>query len=135
MKLSTRSRYGLRIILEIAKNYGKRVTSVKEIATSQKISRKYVEQILIKLKKNNIIKSERGIKGGYTLTREPSQIKVGEIKEILENGIRIVDCKKCDIFKQCLTKDIWKEAESILKNYFYNIPLDKILNGKGLKQF
>ncbi|HOJ49978.1 MAG TPA: Rrf2 family transcriptional regulator [Spirochaetota bacterium] len=127
MKLSTRSRYGIRILLEIARNYGEKVTSVKEISLSQNLPRKYVEQIIIKLKKNGIINGERGIKGGYVLKDPPSEIRLDKIISILENDIKLVDCKGCSAFSKCNTRKVWEGAEKRLRDYFSGIRLSDIL--------
>lgn len=116
MKFSTKTRYGLRAVLEIAKN-GNKPLKRKEIAANQEVSDSYLENILIVLKSNRIIDTTRGVHGGYVLGRSPSQITVMEIVEALEGPLDLVECtfspSSCRKSDFCITRCIWKElAES-----------------------
>ena len=110
MKLSTRSRYGLRLMLALARNYGKGNTFLKDIAREEEISEKYLSLIIIPLKGVGLISSVRGSSGGYALAKEPSQITLKDIVDVLE-GDCLVDCLKdpkvCPRVSTCASHDIW----------------------------
>ena len=114
MKLSTRSRYGTRLMLEMARHYRQGPLQLGDIAKRQEVSVKYLEQIIIPLKKARYIKSVRGRKGGHILTRPPEEITVGEIVALLENGNGLVECAAdatvCERADACPTRLLWKEA-------------------------
>ena len=114
MKLSTRSRYGTRMILDLAQHHGQGAIQLGEIAKRQNISLKYLEQIIRPLKKANYVKSFRGAKGGHMLNKSPDEISVGEIVALLEGGDTLVQCDKdpetCDRKDSCLTRYLWMEA-------------------------
>ena len=114
MKLSTRSRYGTRMILDLAQHHGQGAIQLGEIAKRQNISLKYLEQIIRPLKKANYVKSFRGAKGGHMLNKPPAEISVGEIVALLEGGDTLVQCDKdpstCDRKDSCLTRYLWQEA-------------------------
>ena len=114
MKLSTRSRYGTRMVLNLAENYNEGPVQIGQIAKQLKVSVKYLEQLIIPLKKADLIKSVRGPKGGHKLAKPPEEITVGEIVRILEGGIDLSDCisnpKACKNNESCVTRSLWQEA-------------------------
>ena len=114
MKLSTRSRYGTRMLLEMARHYNRGPLQLGEIAKRQNISLKYLEQIIRPLKKADFISSVRGPKGGHMLNRPPENISVGEVVAILEGGTGLTPCSNapetCDRVDECLTRILWIEA-------------------------
>jgi Rrf2 family transcriptional regulator, iron-sulfur cluster assembly transcription factor len=114
MKLSTRSRYGTRLMLDMAQNYQEGPLHLTGIANRQGISVKYLEQIIIPLKKARYVKSVRGPKGGHALARPPEEITVGEIVALLEDGVNLVECSEspasCGRSENCVTRHIWREA-------------------------
>lgn len=114
MKLSTRSRYGTRMMLDLAQHYDDGPVQIGEIAKRQDISVKYLEQLIIPLKKANYITSVRGPKGGHVLAKPPEEITVGEVVKVLEGGIDLTDCIEnpdiCDRSETCLTRCIWESA-------------------------
>jgi Rrf2 family iron-sulfur cluster assembly transcriptional regulator len=114
MKLSTKTRYGTRLILDMAQHYGQGAIQLGEIANRQNISLKYLEQIIRPLKKANFIKSFRGAKGGHMLTKSPEEISVGEVVAVLEGGNTLVHCdndpENCERGGACLTRYLWMEA-------------------------
>ena len=118
MKLSTRSRYGTRLILDMARNHGKTPIQLGEIARRQNISLKYLEQIIRPLKRANYIKSFRGAKGGHLLNKSPDQITVGEVVALLEGGAFLTFCSKnakaCSRSDRCPTRLVWIEASQAL---------------------
>lgn len=125
MKLTTRCRYGTRAMAEIASNYGIRPTTKKEIARNQDIPDSYLENILVDLKKDDLIITIRGAKGGYELSKSPEKISVHDIVDSLGGGLEPVDCLKksddCNRADICSARNIWKELqeaqESVLKRY------------------
>jgi Rrf2 family protein len=114
MKLSTRSRYGTRLLLELAQHYEEGPVNLTNIARRQGISVKYLEQIIIPLKKALFVKSVRGPKGGHVLAKPPAEITVGEIVALLEDGASLTECSDnagvCERADSCLTRQVWKEA-------------------------
>jgi Rrf2 family iron-sulfur cluster assembly transcriptional regulator len=118
MKLSTKTRYGTRMILEMAQNYGQGSIQLGEIANRQNISLKYLEQIIRPLKQAGYIKSFRGAKGGHILSKAPEDITVGEIVAVLEGGDTLIHCDKdpedCERVESCLTRYLWMEAAAAM---------------------
>lgn len=113
MRLSTKGRYGLRAMLEIALNEQQEPIAIRTIAERQDISDRYLEQLLIQLKKAGLVKSIRGSQGGYILGRKSRDITVGEIIRALEGPIAPVECiselnpEECDRSGFCVTRGIW----------------------------
>jgi len=118
VKLSTRSRYGTRLMLDMAQHYQDGPVQLGDIAKRQDVSVKYLEQIIIPLKKAHYIKSLRGPKGGHILTKSPEEITVGEIVALLEEGSSLVECTDhagvCERADSCPTRLIWKEASEAM---------------------
>lgn len=118
MRLSTRSRYGTRLLLDLAQHYKKGPIQLGEIAKRQGLSVKYLEQIIIPLKKARYIKSVRGPKGGHTLTKPPEKITVAEIVALLEDTNSLIECTEdisvCERANICPTRLIWKEASEAM---------------------
>lgn len=131
MKLSTKSRYGLRAVIEIAKTYGSVPAKRKVVASSQGISDSYLENILIVLKNNRIIETTRGVNGGYILSRPPKEISVLEIIDALEGPIDIVDCVSsssiCSKTETCAARTIWKELADSWKSILGNLTLQDLI--------
>ena len=133
MKLSTKSRYGTRLMLDLAQHYQEGPIHLAQVATRQGISVKYLEQIIIPLKKADYIRSVRGPKGGHALALAPEEITVGEIVALLEEGTSLVEClhndKVCERTQTCLTRGLWKEAGRALFDKLYAITLADVMNG------
>jgi Rrf2 family protein len=114
VKLSTRSRYGTRLMVELAKRYKDGFVQLSEVSKNQSISLKYLEQIVIPLKRAQYIRSARGAGGGYVLAKPPEKIRLGEIVVLLERGWNLVECTSkpevCDRYEDCLTREVWKET-------------------------
>lgn len=114
MKLSTRSRYGTRMVLNLAEKYNEGPVRIGQIAKHLEVSVKYLEQLIIPLKKADLIKSVRGPKGGHKLAKPPEEVTVGDIVRILEGGIDLSDCisdpKICQNTESCVTRSLWQEA-------------------------
>jgi Rrf2 family cysteine metabolism transcriptional repressor len=116
MKLSTKTRYGARAMLDLALNYDGRVVSVREIAARQQISPKYLEQLLAWLRAAGLVRSVRGAKGGHTLTRPPDQINLWEIYNVFEGTEGLVECttspENCDRTNGCVIQEIWAQMHA-----------------------
>ena len=134
MKLSTRSRYGTRMMLDLAQHYDDGPVQIGEIAKRQDISVKYLEQLIIPLKKANYIKSVRGPKGGHVLSKPPEEITVGEVVNVLEGGINLSDCIEnpdiCDRSETCLTRCIWETATRAMSQELNSITLSDMAKGR-----
>ncbi len=132
MKLSTRGRYGTRLMLELAKQYGKGAISMSDISRNQKIPIKYLEQLIIPLKKANLITSVRGPKGGHMLAKAPNEINLWEILLRLESKFTFVDCLAdetcCDSIATCPIRPVWGKAFDSMKSIFKNTTLIDVLN-------
>jgi len=136
MKLTTRSLYGTRLLLDIAKYYGKGPIKLGEIARRQDISVKYLELIIRILKKGKYIESFRGSKGGHVLSKPPDQITVGEIIALLEGSSFLTPCsnspKFCSRSDKCLTRNLWIEASRVLFDFLNKITFADLLSGKRI---
>lgn len=124
---SEKVNYGLSAIFELAKSYNKGYIQIKQIATSQKIPKNYLEQLLIDLKRAGIVESMRGSQGGYRLKKLASDIKVLDLIEALENPIEVVDYSKNSVVLQ----DFWKSIEKKFKDLF-NVSLEKLIERENL---
>ncbi len=131
MKLSTRSRYGTRMMADLAKHYDEGPVQIGSIAKRQDVSVKYLEQLIIPLKKSGFIKSVRGPRGGHMLSRPPDEITVGEIVRVLEGGIDLTGCIKevdsCERSSNCLMRKVWEEASSAIYETLYSKYLTDII--------
>ena len=111
MKISTKARYGTRLMLELGLHYEQRPVLLKDIARLEDISEKYLSQIIIPLKNAGLVNSFRGARGGYVLARHPAQINMREIVEALEGEINLVECVKtpasCLRTSMCVTRSLW----------------------------
>ena len=127
MRLTTKSRYGTRAMLDIALNCEKGPVSLKDLAKRQGISLKYLEQLIPPLKVSGLIRSIRGAGGGYVLNRDSSRIKLREIIDVLEGSIFPVDCVDnpgtCLRDKDCVTHKIWKEIQDTVNKMLESLTL------------
>lgn len=140
IRLSTKGRYGTRLMVSLAHHYHKGRESIilKNISDEEDISIRYLEQIIIPLKIARLVKSIRGAGGGYILARHPSDIKLGEILLTLEGACCLVECVDdedyCDRIKECPTYEIWKNASSLLKDYFAKTTLQDLVEISNKKK-
>lgn len=133
--ISTKARYALRVLVDLAQNQGNGFVPLKEISNRQEISEKYLEIILKTLVKNNILKGLRGKGGGYRLTRLPEEYTVGEIIELTEGTLAPVACLMpdagvCHRRDDCITLPLWEKYAAFTHNFFYGITLDDLINGR-----
>ena len=133
IRLSTKGRYGTRLMVSLAQHYhnGRESIILKKISDEEDISIRYLEQIVIPLKISKLVKSIRGAGGGYILAKDPSTIKLSEILLALEGECCLVECVDdedfCDRIKGCATYEIWKNASSLLKDYFEKTTLQDLV--------
>jgi Rrf2 family cysteine metabolism transcriptional repressor len=132
MKLSTKGRYAARAMLELALNYNRDPVSVKEIAERQKISERYLENILNMLLRAGLVVSTRGKNGGFSLSREPENIDLGEIITTVEGSLAPVDCvvdsSNCDRVSICVTYEIWRKLEDAMMNILSSTTLKDMID-------
>jgi Rrf2 family protein len=134
IRLSTKGRYGTRLMLNLAQHYnnGEESVILRDVSDEEEISIRYLEQIIIPLKINRLVKSIRGAGGGYFLARDPSEIKLSEVLHALEGSCCLVECVEdsdfCNRMPICTTYEIWKEASNLLKNYFESITIQDLVN-------
>lgn len=136
MKVSTKGRYALRMLVDLAENQKEGYLSLNEIAERQSISKKYLEQIVPMLTKAGLLRTNRGNKGGYRLNADPDKCTVGEVLRATEGSLAPVACLEyevndCPRLKECNTLYIWEEYYRLTKEYFDGITLSDILNHKG----
>lgn len=133
IKLSTKGRYGTRLMVNLARHHknSNQAVILRNVATEEGISIRYLEQIIIPLKINKLVKSIRGAGGGYILGREPADIKICDILQALEGTCSLVECLEdetfCDKIKSCGTYEIWKGATDLLRDYFTRMSLQDAL--------
>ena len=131
--ISTKGRYALRVMLDLAEQEPNKFVPLEEIAARQGISKKYLEIILKSLVQYNLLKGLRGKGGGYKLTREPSEYTVFEILKLTEGSLSIVSCLNedspyCERSSYCLTLPMWKRFEKLTYDFFSGITLSDLLN-------
>lgn len=131
MKLSTKSRYGVRAMLDLAIHYGEEPISIKKISQRQNISEYYLEQLFSSLRKSNLIRSIRGAKGGYVLNRAPKDIIMSEVIEVLEGPIEVSDCidnENCNNIDSCATRLLWLKIKESIDNVTESITLQDMVD-------
>ena len=133
MKLTSKGRYAVMAMADLAKNDVKEPTSLSEISIRQGISLSFLEQLFLRLKKNNLVRSARGPHGGYVLSRSPEDIKLSSIINAVDEKIKTVKCKReskrgCNgKSSKCITHDLWDDLESHINNFFETNTLKDIL--------
>lgn len=132
MKLSTRGRYGIHAMYELAAGYGGAPVSIKLIAERQDIPEAYLEQLIAVLKRDELVISVRGAQGGYMLARPPEEIKVGDVLRSLEGGLKLVDCLMeedvCGKSCACPSRVVWKKISDGLNDIVNGISLKDMLD-------
>ncbi len=133
MKISTKGRYALRMLFDLASHYDEEFISLKEIAERQNISKKYLEQIVPLLNKSNLLRTNRGNKGGYMLARKANEITVADVLEATEGSLAPVAClefepNECPRAGECSTLFVWEGLYSSIKKYLSSISLRDIID-------
>ena len=137
MKLTSRGRYAVMALADLAKFNSANPVSLRDISLRQGISLDYLEQIFFKLKKNNIVKSIRGTRGGYILTKNPEQIKLANILNAVDEEVKTVQCKKESIkgcnnkTSKCITHNLWDELEIHINHFFEQKNLNDLISNSS----
>jgi Rrf2 family protein len=132
MKLSTRTRYGIRAVLELAENYGSGPLQLRVIAKDQGVSVKYLEQLMAMLKSAGIVRSVRGSKGGYVLAKPPAQVRVSECFECLEGSVITTECVEdenfCEKTNDCIARQVWTEVQMAVIEVLQSMTLQSLID-------
>lgn len=138
MKISTKGRYALRLMLDLAEHQKDGFVALKDIASRQGISKKYLEQIVPLLNKSGVLRTTRGYQGGYMLAKSPDSYTVGDVLRITEGSLAPVSClddevNLCERAEQCITLSVWQGLYNVVTEYLDSITLQDIIdNGKAL---
>ncbi len=133
MKLTSKGRYAVMALMDLAKFNSKNPVSLRDISLRQGISLDFLEQIFSKLKRNEIVQSIRGTQGGYILNKQPNEIKLANIFHAVDETVKTVQCKKeskkgCNgKATKCITHNLWDELETHINNFFENKSLEDLL--------
>lgn len=138
MKISTKGRYGLRLMLDLAVHSDEGLIPLKDISSRQEISEKYLEQIIMLLNRASLVRSVRGSQGGYTLARPAKNITVGDVLRTMEGSLSPVDCVdddgiNCDMSSFCVTKEVWRKIKEAIENVVDHITLEDLVNNYNEK--
>lgn len=133
MKISTKGRYALRMLIDLAEHENDGFIALKDIAQRQGISKKYLEQIVPILNKTNILQTNRGFQGGYRLAQAPDKYTIGMILRLTEGSLSPVSCLdqepiQCERCSECATLPIWKGLNKVINDYVDNITLQDVLD-------
>ncbi|MBQ6540709.1 MAG: Rrf2 family transcriptional regulator [Oscillospiraceae bacterium] len=133
MKISTKGRYALRMMIDLAEHENCGFIALKDIAERQNLSKKYLEQIVPAFNKTGVLRTNRGFQGGYQLSRSPDQYTVGEILRLTEGSLSPVSCLDqepvgCERSADCPTLPIWQGLEKVINDYLDSITLQDILD-------
>lgn len=130
MKISTKGQYGLRALVDLAAHAGERPVLLSDIAERQQLSKRYLERLFTMLRDRGIVRTLRGAAGGYLMAREPREVTVAEVLEVLEGPLAPVDCladqKECKIRDLCITHELWVELEESIRQTLARITLDDL---------
>lgn len=132
MMISTKGRYALRVMIELAEQQKTEYVPLKEIAAKQEISQKYLEGIMTTLSKNNLIEAVHGKGGGYRLNRAPKDYKVGDILRSTEGSLAPVSCLECgenlcDRASECRTLPVWEKLDAMINEYLDSVSLADLM--------
>ena len=131
MRISTKTRYGLRFMIDLAQRYGEGCTALKDVAKRQEISKKYLEQVASPLVSAGLLHVTRGYLGGYELARPPQQITCADIVSATEDGLGLLECTSgkfaCGRDDTCPSRFVWAGLERTVANYLRGITLQDIL--------
>ena len=133
MKISTKGRYALRLMLDLAENGRESYVALKDIAERQRISKKYLEQIVPMLNKSGLLRTNRGYQGGYMLAKSPDSLSVGEILRVTEGSLAPVSClddtvHMCERSPRCITLPLWEGLYKVVNDYLDNITLQELID-------
>ena len=138
MKISTKGRYALRMMTDIAENQAKGYVALKDVAERQDISKKYLEQIALRLSQAGMLQAVRGFQGGYMLVKSTDEYTVGQILEVVEGSLAPVTCLEhdpnlCPRCGCCKTLPLWQGLDRLIRNYLDGITLTDVVEGRTEK--
>ena len=137
MKLSTRGRYGLRALLDLAVHQGEGLVLLRDVARRQEVSLPYLEHLITPLVAAGLVKSTRGARGGVLLLRSPAEVKLSEVVQVLEGSIAPVDCvndpKVCNRSASCVTRDIWIQMKEAMTQVLDSTTLQDLVERQRQK--
>ncbi len=133
MKISTKGRYALRMLIDLAMHQENGYISLKEIAERQELSKKYLEQIVPLMNKSGLLKTNRGFQGGYRLSKPASQITVGEVLVLTEGSLAPVAClddeeNTCPRRSECITLPVWEGLNKVIREYLFGLTLQDVID-------
>ena len=133
MKISTKGRYALRMMIDLAEHQEDGFIALKDISERQNISKKYLEQIIAIMNKPDILRANRGSQGGYRLAKEPKNYTVGEILRLTEGSLSPVDCVdqspiECPRSEECPTLPVWRQLSKIINEYLDSVTLQDLVD-------
>lgn len=140
MRFTTRGKYGLLLMVDLARNLGQGPIPLKSIAERQKLSERYLEQLVLDLRKAGLVKSVRGSQGGYTLAKSPEEINVGDVIRVLEGPIAPVECENqmdkdcCSNTDFCINREVWVKIRDSINDVVDSISLADLLSGRDNEQ-
>ena len=143
MKISTKGRYSVTALYELALHYGEGPVSLKSVAQGQGLSENYLEQLMVPLRRAGIVQSTRGAQGGYMLAKSPAEITISSIITTVEGPIAVVDCllaeadaaeQKCVKACTCVTRGIWEKVCDSISQVLESITLQTLLDNEGRKE-
>ncbi len=138
MKLSTKGRYGVRLMFDLALHYGQGAVALKEVAKRQGISEKYLWHLIPPLKNAGLVNATRGSHGGYVLAKPPQGINLKDILSVLEGPIYLVECTKdssvCDRSGMCITRDVWAEVTERMLEALESFTLERMVEKQRQQQ-
>jgi Rrf2 family protein len=140
MMISTKGRYALRVMIDLAQNSSDKYISLKDIAGRQGISMKYLEMIVSILNKGDLVHSLRGKSGGYKLSKEPENYTIGEILRLTEGTLAPVVCmedgaKSCEKAAECITLPLWQNLDKVINDYLNSVTLEDVIDNKVQRLF
>ena len=140
MMISTRGRYALRVMIDLAEHTGGEYVPLKDVADRQNISRKYLESIMTVLSKNDMVEGQHGKGGGYRLIRQPEDHRVGDILRLTENSLAPVSCLEegtnpCERAAECKTLPMWSRLFHMINDYFDGITIADLAGGDSADNY
>ena len=138
MKISTRTRYGVRLMVSLGVHYGRGPVFLKDIARLEEISEKYLSQIIIPLKTAGLVNSFRGARGGYVLAHDPKDIKLSRVVEVLEGGLDLVYCLdapgRCSRVPGCAVRSLWRQVGDNVRRSLDGVTLEDLVRRRRDKE-
>jgi Rrf2 family cysteine metabolism transcriptional repressor len=134
LRLSTKGRYGVLAVSRLARTFGSGPVSIKSIAREEHIPKRYLEQLMIRLRRNGLLESIRGPGGGYTLARSPDQISLGEVIAILEGDVTVARCvgiepkNRCSFEETCVSRIFWMKLSHMIQKVLNNVSFQELID-------